>query len=102
MKLDTWKSTVSGRSFLSVPTGVEPWSVVERSELPWHMRQIRLFRRGLEVAETPLVSDADAVIAQIGDRGFALHVGSLHPAQAATSSIPAARDATTAADLAER
>lgn len=78
MKLDTWKSAVDGRSLLSVPTGVAPWSVVEPCALPWHMRSLSLFRRGLNVAETPLVTDAVAVLSQIETQGFALHTGSIH------------------------
>ena len=83
MKLDVWKSAVNGRSLLSVPFGVEPWSVVDRSKLSWDMQDIRLFRRGVSVGETPLVSDADKVLSMITEQGFALHVGSIQQADAA-------------------
>lgn len=73
MKLDIWKSALDGRALLSVPAGVEPWSVVEPAKLPWHMQDIRLFRRGLDAVDSPLASEA--VVEQIRQRGFALHVG---------------------------
>ena len=78
MKLDMWKSAFDGRWLISVPAGVEPWTMVDRSAVPWYMRDVRLFRRGLEATRTPLVRDADAVLAQIREQGFALHVGSAH------------------------
>lgn len=86
MKLDIWKSAVNGRSLVSVPAGVEPWSVLERSKLSWDMQDIRLFRRGVDASETPLVDDPSRITSLIKEQGFALHTGSLQQPEAASRS----------------
>ena len=76
-RLDVWKSLVDGRSLILVRSDIDPWSFIDRASLPWHLRQARLFRRGVWLAELSRSLDLTDLTQQLRNKGFALHAGIL-------------------------
>ena len=75
MKVDIWKSASRGNRLLSVPAGIAVWDIVDRTKLPADRHDVRLFRRGVDLAiPSPLAPNPDALRRQIDERGYALHV----------------------------
>lgn len=76
MRVDVWKSTVSGNSFLFVREGVSPEVVVNPDALTADMKGLRLFRRSVELDNSLAGINIDevAVSRDLAQRGYALHL----------------------------
>ena len=81
MRVDVWKSTVSGNSFLFVREGVSPEVVVNPDALTVDMKGLRLFRRSVELDNSPggINIDEVAVSRDLAQRGYALHLKNPEP-----------------------